>query len=218
MIPIFHCKIGVGNQLLEKLCDITNEHIEIYAPGEELTRSLIPVLKQIIADTAKLRDDWDAYVDGKQWKKLTRTVAAYCTRVAAADANPTTEHTHSLDKIKLQELHNFCKRHFANKLKRACKKMNDQQLKLKGLRAAKVRDQKSIETSMFKVLKEIGVELSAYHGGSLNGKDIKRVMNNASHVFDQFAEIFKEGKRPDCLLSDDDIDTMCLHFREVFVL
>jgi hypothetical protein len=79
MIPILHCKIGVGNQMLEKLRDITNEHIEIYAPSEELTRSLIPVLKQIIADTAKLRDDWDASVDGKQWKKLTRTVTAYCT-------------------------------------------------------------------------------------------------------------------------------------------
>jgi hypothetical protein len=67
MIPILHCEIGVGNQLLEKLRDITNEHIEIYAPGEELTRSSIPVLKQIIADTAKLRDDWDASADGKQW-------------------------------------------------------------------------------------------------------------------------------------------------------
>jgi hypothetical protein len=119
---------------------------------------------------------------------------------------------------KLQELHNFCKRHFADKLERARKKMNDQQLKLKGMQAAKVKDQKSIETSMFKVLKEIGVELSAFHGGSLNGKDIKQVMNNASHVFDQFAAIFKEGKRPDCLLLDDDIDAMCLHFRKVFVL
>jgi hypothetical protein len=123
-----------------------------------------------------------------------------------------------LDKIKLQELHDFRKRHFANKLERAHKKLNDQQLKLKGMRAAKVKDQKCIETSISKVLKEIGVELSAYHRGSLNGKDIKRVMNNASHVFDQFAAIFKEGKRPDCLLSDDDINAMCLHFREIFVL
>jgi hypothetical protein len=57
MIPILHCKTGVGNQLLDKLRDITNKHIEIYASGKELTRSLIPVLKQIIADTAKLRDD-----------------------------------------------------------------------------------------------------------------------------------------------------------------
>ncbi len=60
--------------------------------------------------------------------------------------------------------------------------------------------------------------MSSYQGGSLNGKDVKKVMNNASHIFDQFAAIFKEGKRKDCLLSDDDIDLLCLHFWEVYVL
>jgi len=58
----------------------------------------------------------------------------------------------------------------------------------------KVRGQQSIETKVFKVLKEIGVEISSYHGGSLNGKDIKKVMNNASLIFDQFAAIFKGGR------------------------
>ena len=52
----------------------------------------------------------------------------------------------------------------------------------------------------------------------MNGKDIKKVMNNATHLFDAFTAIFKEGKREGCLLSDADIDTMCLHFREVYVL
>jgi hypothetical protein len=75
-----------------------------------------------------------------------------------------------------------------------------------------MRGQQSIDTKVFKVLKEIGVELSSYHGGSLNGKNIKKVMNNASHIFDQFAEICKEGKRETCLLTDPDIDCMCLHF------
>ncbi len=68
------------------------------------------------------------------------------------------------------------------------------------------------------MLKEIGVELSSYHGGSFNGKDIKKVMNNATYLFDAFTVIFKEGKREGCLLSDADIDSMCLHFREVNVL
>ena len=86
------------------------------------------------------------------------------------------------------------------------------------MRKVKVRGQQSIETKVFRVLKEIGVELSSYHGGSLNGKDIKKVMNNATHLFDAFTAIFKEGKREGCLLSDADIDTMCLHFREVYVL
>ena len=74
------------------------------------------------------------------------------------------------------------------------------------------------ETKVFQVLKEIGVELSFYHGGSLNGNYIKKVMNNASHIFDQFAVIFQEGKRKDCLLSDDGIKEMCMHFWEVYVL
>jgi hypothetical protein len=68
------------------------------------------------------------------------------------------------------------------------------------------------------VLKDIGIELSSYHGGSLNGKDIKKVMNNASHVFDNFSLVFKEGKRDDCLLLDVEIELLCLHFCEVFVL
>ena len=61
--------------------------------------------------------------------------------------------------------------------------MTDHQAKLKKMWKAKVRGQQSIETKVFKVLKEIGVELSSYHGGSLNGEDIKKVMNNASHIF-----------------------------------
>ena len=74
------------------------------------------------------------------------------------------------------------------------------------------------ETKVFQVLKEIGVELSFYHGGSLNGNYIKKVMNNASHIFDQFAVIFQEGKRKDCLLSDDGIKEMCMQFWEIYVL
>jgi hypothetical protein len=45
--------------MLEKLRDIINKYIESYAPGEESIRSSIPVLKQIITDTAKQRDEWD---------------------------------------------------------------------------------------------------------------------------------------------------------------
>jgi hypothetical protein len=74
------------------------------------------------------------------------------------------------------------------------------------------------ETKVFRVLKENGVELSSYHGGSLDGKDIKKGVNNASHIFDQFAVIFQEGKRKDCLLPDDGVKEMCLHFWEVYVL
>ncbi len=67
-------------------------------------------------------------------------------------------------------------------------------------------------------MEKIGVELSSYHGGSLNGKDIKKVMNNATHLFDEFAAILTRGKHEGCPLEDNDIDCMCLDFWEVFVL
>ena len=53
----------------------------------------------------------------------------------------------------------------------------------------------------------------------MNGKDVKKVMNNASRVFDCISVVFKEGKRDDCLLlTDAEIELLCLHFCEVFVL
>ena len=61
--------------------------------------------------------------------------------------------------------------------------VTDQQLKLKTMRTSKVKDQQSIETKIFKVLKEIGVELSSYQGGSLNGKDIRKVLRNACYIY-----------------------------------
>jgi hypothetical protein len=69
--------------------------------------------------------------------------------------------------------------------------LRDQMEKLKTMRTSKVKDQQSIETKSFRVLKEIGVELSSYHGGSLNGKDIRKLMTNACYVFDTFGTIFK---------------------------
>ncbi len=114
----------------------------------------------------------------------------------------------------LQDLRNG----IVKKLKKAHRTLAEQQSKLKEMRQAKVRGQQSIETKSFRVLKEIGVQLSSYHGRSLNGKDIKKVMNYFTHLFDKFASIFKKGKREDCLLSDDDINSVCLHFREAFVL
>ena len=38
--PLLHCEIGVGNVIFELLRDFINEHIEIYAPGEESNRML----------------------------------------------------------------------------------------------------------------------------------------------------------------------------------
>ena len=81
-----------------------------------------------------------------------------------------------------------------NKLKKARRTLADHQAILKEMRLVKIQGQQSIETKAFKELNKIGGKLGSYHGGSLNGKDIKKVMNNASNIFDQFAAIFRGGE------------------------
>ncbi len=89
---------------------------------------------------------------------------------------------------------------------------------MKAIQTVKGKTEHSVETKMFKLLKKIGVELSSYHEGSLNGKDIKKVINNATHIFNKLAVIMKEGRRPDSMLSDANVDTLCLNVWEMFVL
>jgi hypothetical protein len=60
----------------------------------------------------------------------------------------------------------------------------------------KVKEPDSIETTMFKVLKRIGVELSFYHGGSLNDKDNKKVMNKATYSLTHLLQYFRRGRGP----------------------
>jgi hypothetical protein len=220
LVPLLHCLIGIGNQLLDKLRAIINEHIAEYSPGEEAIRVSIPVLKDLIADTAKERDEWDqSDHGGKKQKRLMRAVDAYMKRrvIVSASNNEQEEATHRVNLLTLKDLSDTRDR-LVNKLKRARRKLSDQQLKLKAMQAAKGKQEGTVDTKLFKVLKQVGVELSSYHGGSLNGKDIKKVMNNATYIFEELAIIMKEGKRPDCILTDADINALCLHFQGVFVL
>jgi hypothetical protein len=198
---------------------------------EERTQASIPALKKIISKTVANRDSWDASYDGKLRKILQCTVAAakYRQRAAARDCeiiagqdNAPQQETHATDKIKLRALEDFHNREFVDKLDKALRMLSYQQLTLKTMRMFKVREQGSIEMKMFSVLKEIGVKLSSCHGGSLNGKDIKKVMNNACCVFDTFSTVFKGGKRQNCMLLDANIDTFscsfarCLFYGTVF--
>lgn len=48
-----------------------------------------------------------------------------------------------------------------------------------------------------------------YHGGSLAGMDIKKVISNATYVFDEFGKILVEYKRPDCKMKDEVIKPIC---------
>jgi hypothetical protein len=235
IVPLLHCEIGIGNQLLGKLRDIVNEHIESMTLAEAQIRSSIPLLRDIIEEIVDKRDAWDECPDqGKKMNRLARGMTTnrqkqeyYRKQLEREDSDVNIEYVMSkISELEMQYTHDeeehrplrTLRDNLANKLMKTRKAVSIQLNKLKDMRSEKVKKMESIETKMFKVLKAVGVELSAYHGGSLNGKDIQKVMHNASHIFDSFATIFKEGKRPNCSLTDEDIEQLCLHFREVFVL
>jgi hypothetical protein len=127
------------------------------------------------------------------------------------------ELTHRINEPTLKDL-NVHRNRLVGKLKRARRTLADQQLKLKAIETAKGKTEYSVETKKIQILKNVGVELSSYHGGSLNGKDIKKVMNNSAHIFDKLTVIMKEGKRPNSILSNVNVNALRLHFWEVFVL
>lgn len=62
------------------------------------------------------------------------------------------------------------------------------------------------------------VEMQRCHGGSLTGKDILKVVANANHIFDEFAKIFIEHKRKDCVLTDDEIRQLCEDHKRALLL
>jgi hypothetical protein len=91
MVPLLHCMIGVGNQLLDVLRDIINEHLENMTRTEERIRASIPLLENIIAKTAVNRDSWDASDDGKLLKKLKRNVASRSPLLSVSEASTTND-------------------------------------------------------------------------------------------------------------------------------
>jgi hypothetical protein len=198
MVPLLHCEIGIGNQLFDWLRAIINEHIACYSPGEEALLTSICAIKTIIAATAKERDNWDESAEGgKKQKTLLRVVAAYSRRreIMLANIDEEAEVTHRANESLLADLNLNCTRLVEN-LKKARRTLSDQQLKLKVMQTAKGKKEHSVERKMLKTLKDIGIELSSYHGGLLTGKDIKKVMNNATYFLMSLLSSLKQGTGP----------------------
>ena len=63
-----------------------------------------------------------------------------------------------------------------------------------------------------------GIKIQAYHGGSLTGKDIQKVMMNAGEIFHVFAGIMKKMRKIDCSMSDEEIDALCCRYSNLFLL
>ena len=104
-----------------------------------------------------------------------------------------------------------------DRLKKTRAFLADMKKAMKGFRSVRKKSAESLESKLMKVLKRIGVQLSRYHGGSLNGKDIKKVMDNAFFVFDEFATILKAGSRNGSL-TPEKIDERCEEYKSAFLL
>jgi hypothetical protein len=105
-----------------------------------------------------------------------------------------------------------------DRLKQTRHLYSEQQKNLRVLQSSKAKPTASLETKLLKVLKGIVVKQSSNYSGSLNGKDIKKVINNAIYLFGEFLSILKLGKHDNCELNDDAIDALCQHFQSVFCL
>ena len=89
--------------------------------------------------------------------------------------------------------------------------------KLTKLRSTRKKSNGGIDSQMAVVLKSIGVEPTQYHGCNLAGMDIKKLIANASFVFDEFPKILKASKKEDSI-TNPGIDLLCKQHRELFLL
>ena len=62
------------------------------------------------------------------------------------------------------------------------------------------------------------MKVQSYHGGSLKGKDVQKIMSNSGEIFSIFATILKDHNKDDCTLSDNDINDIYFRFGNLFML
>ena len=70
MVPLLHCLIGIGNNLLDKFCDVIRVFCENLSAEEILFSRQIATYKNIIKATLQERDKFDRSPDGKKLKSL----------------------------------------------------------------------------------------------------------------------------------------------------
>ena len=91
--------------------------------------------------------------------------------------------------------------------------------KIKAFKSDRKKSGSGIETAIFAVLKEVyDVRIQAYHGGSLTGKDIQKVMSNAEDICNMIAGILKRDRKDGCEYQPTAIDEMMKSFSDAFLL
>jgi len=99
---------------------------------------------------------------------------------------------------------------FENSTKKSLAFLLKLKAKLLEFKSDHQRDDDGIETKLFTVVKvKYNVVIQPYHGETMHGKEIQKVMENSTAVFEEFGGILKANRRVDYELSDDDI-TNCV--------
>jgi hypothetical protein len=93
-VPILHCLIGIGNDLIYAYMCIVNTHIEPLTKDEIETRREIAMLEILIKNTRATKKAWDDSADGKRLKALNRK-----TKVVASTNEVQLEQSESVDDI-----------------------------------------------------------------------------------------------------------------------
>ena len=70
VVPLLHCLIGIGNDILSLFRDIVSESIDYISPEEIQTRSLKSKVEETIVLLTEERDTWDASTSGVELKRL----------------------------------------------------------------------------------------------------------------------------------------------------
>ena len=196
MVPLLHCMIGIGNNLLDRFCDVIKEFFEAMSTEEVNMKRALTISDSIVIETVKQRDNFEKTDEGKKVKLLQRSIAICRRKIKkfkevesgnCDDLPPpndtavlTREITAMEDELKplLNERNKI-----AEKLVQTRRIISATNNNLRDVQTSKAKSSDSLETKLFCLLKEVGVELTRYYGGSLNGKDVKKVMNNATFHF-----------------------------------
>ena len=74
MVPLLHCLIGIGNNLINRFCDVVNEYMENLSAAEGKLARALTNYSLILVETAKLRDEFDASPEGGKMKGIESVV------------------------------------------------------------------------------------------------------------------------------------------------
>ena len=74
MVPLLHCLIGIGNNLINRFCDVVNEYVENLSAAEMKHARALSNYGLIMVKTAKKRDELDASPDGIKAKGVESVV------------------------------------------------------------------------------------------------------------------------------------------------